>query len=141
MAILNDGFSTTIDFGQGAVLVEKTSTPPGLTGGGEIDTTTMANTTWRTRYPKALVTLSEASITAAYDPSALTTLLSLLNVNASITVTFPDTSTLVFWGWLDEFTPGEAAEGEQPTAECTIIPSNVNASGVETAPVFTAASP
>ena len=141
MTIQNDGFSTTIDFGQGAVLTEKTSTPPGLSGGGEIDTTTMANTTFRTRSPKALKTLTEASITAAYDAAALSTLLALINVNTSITVTFPDTATLVFWGWLDEFIPGESVEGEQPTAECTIIPSNRNASNIETAPVYTAPSP
>ena len=43
------------------------------------------------------------------------------------------------YGWLDSFIPNAAVEGEQPTAQCTIIPSNQNASGTETAPVYTAA--
>ena len=135
MAIINDGFSTTINFGQGITVVEKTVTAPGISGGGEVDTTTMGNTTWRTRNPKALITLKEASATVVYDPAAYTSLIALLNVNDSIVVTFPDTSTLTFYGWLDEFTPGENTEGEQPTAEIVIIPSNHNA-GVETAPVY-----
>jgi len=53
--------------------------------------------------------------------------------------TFPDGATLAFWGWLDEFTPGAAVEGEQPEADITVICSNQNDSGVETAPVLTAA--
>lgn len=136
---LDDGFKTIVTFANAPTikLYEKEVTPPGLDGGGEIDTTTMRNTLWRTRHPKALITLSEMSFTSAYDPVVFTDLLSsVLNTNQLITVTFPDLSTLQFWGWLDKFTPNAHVEGEQPTAECTIIPSNQNASGIETAPVY-----
>ena len=108
MGRMDDGYQTLIDI-SGTVMWEKSVTPPGLDGGGEIDTTVMQNATYRTRAPKALVTLTNCSFTAAYDPAALTTLLSDLNVNQLITITFPDGSTLAFWGWLNSFVPGESA--------------------------------
>ncbi len=121
---LDDGFATTISLANGTTLFEKSVTPPGLDGGGAIDTTNMRNTLYRTMSPKSLITLSECSVTVAYDPAAYTTLIGSLNTNQIITVTFPDASTIAFWGWLNSFTPGENTEGEQPTAEITIIPSN-----------------
>jgi hypothetical protein len=136
---LDDGFSTTIAFADaaGIKLYEKTLTPPGVAGGGSNDVTTMRNTAWRTMSPKKLKTLTEASFTAAYDPAVYDTIVAQINNNQLITVTFPDDSTLAFWGWLDEFTPNEHVEGEQPTAEVTILPSNHDDSLVEVAPVMT----
>jgi len=136
MAVINDGFSTIISLG-GTNLFEKEVTPPGIDGGGANDTTTMRNTTWRTMQPKKLKTLSECSFVAAYAIAAYSTLLSLLQVNQLVTVTFPDASTLAFWGWLDKFTPNASKEGEQPTANCTLIPSNQDDNGAEIAPVYT----
>lgn len=128
--ILRDGYSTIISFeilGGGALFKEKTVTPPGLDGGGMIDTTSMRNSVWRTRFPKALVTLSEMTVTVEYDPDLLIELIStVLNVNQLITVEFPDGSIFQFAGWLNEFKPQEHREGENPVATMTIIPSNVN---------------
>lgn len=140
MARIDDGHSTTISFADdpSVKLYEKEVTPPGIDGGGENDTTTMQNTAWRTRAPKKLKTLSECSFVAAYDPAVYDEILTLINANNLITITFPDGSTLAFWGWLNEFKPNANVEGEQPTAEVTIIPSNQNDSLVETAPVYTA---
>lgn len=140
MAALTDGFSSLIEFAADATVLfyEKTVTPPGIDGGGEIDTTTMHNTAWRTKAPKSLKTLSEAACTVAYDPATYPEIVALVNVNNLITITFADTSTLAFYGWLNTFTPGELVEGEQPTADIGIICSNVNGSNVETAPVYTA---
>lgn len=142
MARIDDGYQTLVSFEADPLVSfwEKSVTPPGLDGGGEVDTTTMLNTTYRTRNPKALITMSNATLTAAYDPSVYQNILSLVNVNTLITITFPDGSTLAFWGWLNSFKPGELAEGSQPTAEVEIIPSNQNASGTETAPVYTPAA-
>jgi hypothetical protein len=141
MAYLDDGHSTTISFandsGTTLEVREKEVTPPGLAAGGENDITTMRNSTWRTKAPKKLITASPASLVVTYDPDAYTNIISeLLGVNNLITITFPDSSTLAFWGWLDEFTPGPLTEGEAPTASITIIPSNQNAQQVETAPVI-----
>jgi len=141
MARMDDGFSTLISFDEDSSVQmwEKEVTPPGISGGGENDTTTMHNTTWRTKNPKQLKTLSEASFVAAYDPAVYDEIITMTGLNQLISVTFPDTASLEFWGWIDEFTPNALVEGEQPTAEVTIIPSNQNDSGVETAPIYTTA--
>ena len=142
MARIDDGHSTTISFTaegsglMGVAMYEKEVTPPGIQGGGPNDTTTMRNTTWRTRSPKTLKTLSEATIVIAYDPDLYTQLNALVNVNQEIQITFPDSSVLTFWGWIDEFSPNPIVEGEQPTADVTVICSNQNAAGVETAPIM-----
>lgn len=140
MARIDDGFSTTIAFAvaptAGLLIYEKAVTPPGFENGGAIDTTTMLNTAYRTMAPKKLKTLTEFSFTAAYQPGAYSALLGVLGTNGQITITFPDGATLVFYGWIDAVAPGELAEGEQPTLDITVIPSNTNA-GVETAPVLT----
>jgi hypothetical protein len=141
MARIDDGFATTITFttpvGLSLLLWEKTVTPPGVEAGGETDITTMRNTAWRTKSPKKLKSLTNAAFTAAYDPQVFDEIVSCVGVNQLLTITFPDASTIAFWGWLDTFTPNENTEGEQPTAACTIIPSNHDDSDVEVAPVLT----
>lgn len=139
MSLMTDGFPTTIDIA-GATLCEIGVTPPGIEGGGENDFTCMNNVAWRTRFPKKLKTLTEASFSAYYDPATYDTILSNILLNQLITITFPDGSTLAFWGWLESFIPGEIVEGEPPEAEVTIIPSNLNGSLQETAPIYTAAT-
>ncbi len=141
MGIINDGHPTKVSFSGSAsgvtvFMKEKEVTPPGMSMGGENDTTTMHNTLWRTKAPKQLKTLTPASFSAAYDPGIYTELVDLLGVNQLITVTFANASTLDFWGWIDEFTPGNVVEGEQPVADFTVIPSNQNGSGVEVAPSY-----
>jgi hypothetical protein len=140
MAIINDGHPTLIRFAldSSVQFKEKEVTPPGLDGGGENDTTTMHNVTWRTRQPKSLVTLTECTFLAAYDPIVYDEILAMLNQNQLITVEFPDGSELRFYGWINEFTPNRNVEGEQPTAEVTIIPSNQDSGGVETPPDYVA---
>jgi len=139
MARIDDGHPTFYEFGAssnvfGTLLWEKSVQPPGIQAGGETDITTMRNVVWRTRAPKHLKTLSNSSITVAYDTSAYTALLAMIGVEQEITVCFPDGSTYAFYGWLDEFTPNEMTEDEQPTAACTIIPSNVNPATRQEAP-------
>jgi len=138
---LDDGFSTTIEFSSGSsgvsfLMYEKGVTPPAVSGGGENDTSTMRNTTYRTKAPKSLISLLSSSFVGAYDPEVLDEIIAMINVNQEITLTYPDSSTWVFWGWIDEFTPGELREGEQPEATVTIIPSNQDASGNEIAPAY-----
>ena len=146
MARIDDGHSTTISFGTGPsgtgpgiTMWEKEVTPPGMDGGGENDTSTMRNTLYRTKSPKSLISLTEMSITVSYDTDIYNDVIEMINTNQEITITFPDTSTLVFWGWLDKFTPAAVVEGEQPTAEIAIVCSNQDADGDEIAPVLTPA--
>jgi hypothetical protein len=141
MSRLDDGHATTISFAAdtGVLLYEKTVTPPGMDAGGEVDTTTMENSSWRTRDPKLLKTLTNAGMVVAYDPAAYTNLMSLVGVNTSVTVTFPDGHTILFKGWLNTFTPGEHVEGERPTAEIEIIPSSTHeTTGQPHTPIITA---
>lgn len=140
MARIDDGHSTKIyfDLAPNILFYEKEVTPPGVDGGGENDTTTMHNVTWRTRAPKHLKTLTEMASTVAYDPAVYDDVVSMININQLIIVEFPDGSTLEFWGWLNSFEPGSNTEGEQPTADVTIIPSNQDSSGNEIAPNYTA---
>ena len=140
VAILEDGYQTLITFSlNGAIkFYEKTVTPPGMDGGGEIDVTTMRNTLYRTRAPKALITVSPSSASVAYDPAVYNDIIAMLNKNQQITVTFKDGSTIQFWGYLDKFTPGENQEGTMPLANIETIPTNRDNSKVEQAPVYTA---
>jgi len=141
MAYLKDGYQTTVTFyalGTGvSILLKETSvTPPGIEGGGANDTTTMRNTRWRTKQPKYLVELSDATCTFQYDPAIYNQILAIINVNGLIRITFPDGSCLEFWGWLNNFTPGEHVEGSMPTATGTIHCSNQNNAGVEIGPDY-----
>jgi hypothetical protein len=140
---LKDGFSTIITFdgATGASLWEQTIAPPGAAGGGANDTTTMRNIAWRTRQPKKLSTLTDATGVAQYDPIFYgANLAALLRTNGRIVVTFPNGGTLTFWGWLDEFKPNPHKEGEPPTVNFTVIPSNQDATGAEIAPLYAAPS-
>jgi len=142
MGIINDGFSTKITFSQGGsgvsgvVLYEKSVQPPGIEMGGANDTTTMRNTAWRTKQPKALKTLTDSGFKAAYDPAVYDDILDLIGVNQLIEVEFSNGHTISFWGWLDSFLPDEIQEGLQPVASCKIVCSNQDGDGVEVAPVY-----
>lgn len=144
MSRIDDGHPTRISFtagfsgtGASVTMWEKEVTPPGVSAGGANDTTTMRNTAWRTKSPKQLLSLTDGSITVAYDPDIYTELISLVGVNNAIAITFPDSSILTFWGWIDDFNPNPVREGEQPTADMTIIPSNQDGDGAEIAPTIT----
>lgn len=140
MSRLNEGHPTRfyLDNAPNVNFWVKSCTPPGLDGGGENDTTTMENERWRTRQPKVLITLTEMTANVAYDPVVYDELLSVINVNQIITVEFSDGSTVSFWGWLNSFTPNEHVEGEQPTADVQVIPSNQDNSGNEVDPDYVA---
>jgi len=146
MSRIDDGHGTTIAFtdqssgtGPGVTFWEKSITPPGMDAGGSNDITTLRNTAYRTFAPKQLITMTECNLSASYDSIFYDDIVDMISVNQLITITFPDTSTVAFWGWLDKFVPGEVSEGEQPVADVTIVPSNVDGSGDEIAPVHTPA--
>lgn len=142
---LTDGHPTQVTFyalgtGVTILLKEQTVTPPGVSAGGENDTTTMRNTNWRTRQPKHLKTLTNGACTFQYDPAIYDQVLQIVGVNGVIRVDFPDDSALEFWGWLDDLTFNEITEGTMPLATGTIICSNQDDSGNEVAPDYQAAA-
>lgn len=136
---LDDGYSTKIACAADPDISfwERTITPPGIDGGEPIDTTTMHNTVWRTMSPRSLRTMTPVTVSAAYDPDIYDEAAALINLNREWTVTFPDGSTLDFWGALTQFTPGELVEGTFPEASITIVPTNQDNAGDEQAPVMT----
>lgn len=147
MAIMTDGYQTTIAFtsaqiGSGVVISnimeEKEVPPPGIAGGGANDASTMRNTQFRTMVSKTLITLSPFTLVVAYDPALYDQMMAMINDNQEMTVTFPDGAELVFWGWVDDFSPNAHVEGAQPTANVIIIPSNRDGDGAEVGPNYTA---
>lgn len=137
---LDTGHRTTICFSADTNigLWEKTVKPPGFDGGDPVDTTTMWNTTWRTKNPNDLIEMSDSEATCAYDPLMYTDLLALLDVKTTITNTFPDLSQLSYYGFLQAWEPGELAIGEQPESDVTIAVTNQDPqSGAETSPLYT----
>jgi len=137
-----DGYQALITFANkpAVQLWERQVKPPGLDGGDGIDTTTMHNVRWRTKANRHLITLAEASAMCAYDPDSYNDLLSLLNSPQSITVRFPDNSTLAFFGYMQKAEFGELKEGEFPEVTVQITPTNQDPTSTsEQAPVFTAA--
>lgn len=138
MPRLKDGFKTVINIG-GTNIFEMEVQPPGLEGGDAIETTTMRNVSRRTKAARQLIEMTNGSLTVAWDPASYSSLKSQINNNQELTVTFPDLSTLQFWGYLKNFIPNPLVEGEMPTAECEIVGTLSDNDCVEQDWVYTAA--
>jgi hypothetical protein len=123
---LDDGFSAKITFAADpdVSLWEVEVTPFGADGGDAIDTSTQHNTVWRTKSARALKEMTDGSFSAAYDPAVITQLVALINVETTVTYTFPDGSTWAVYGYLRSFTPGALVEGAMPMADCVLTPTN-----------------
>lgn len=137
---LEDGFSTKITFAADPDISfwEKSVQPPGIDGGDAIEQTTMHSVAWRGMAPRHLRTLTSSQTTVAYDPAVYSQIVELINVETTVTVTFPDGSTLAFFGFLQKFEPADMSEGNQPEATVTITPTNRDpVTGAEAAPVLT----
>jgi hypothetical protein len=102
----------------------------------------MWNTTWRTRYARHLKTLTDCTGEAAYDPDCIPDLQTIINNVGGVTVHFADGSTLDFWGFLQKVDFSEHKEGEMPTLNYTIVPTNQDLAtlGSTQGPVFTPAA-
>jgi hypothetical protein len=126
----DDGFGAFITFSGLAQLdiFEKDTGVPGLDGGDPIDTTTHHNVAYNTKAPRSLVDLTEFQVTAAYDPCVYDDLLAIVNIEKTITITFPDTSTLAFFGYLRAVEFAGLVNGTQPELTLTVVPTNVDPS-------------
>lgn len=139
---MEDGYRTLVTFAtdRDVRLWERSITPPGLEGGEPIDTTTMHNDVWRSMAPRHLKSMTEFQMECGYDPKCYDELRDLINVETTVTVLFPDTSTLAFYGFLRNFQPNALEEGSFPTATVTVVPTNADpTTGAEEAPVLTSA--
>lgn len=137
---LKDGHSTKIAFEDDPDISfwEKTVSPPGIDGGDPIDFSSMHNLVYTTFTSRALVTLTECTTTVFYDPDMYDEALNLVNVEGSITIHFPDLSTLDFWGYMRSFIPDALEEGSPAEATIVIQPTNWDpVNNVEASPVMT----
>lgn len=137
---LTDGYSTTIAMENLTTISfwETDVAAPGIDGGEPIELTTHHNTTWRTFASRSLKTMQPFDVTAGYDPNVNSQTIAQANIVQSITVTFPDGSTLTFWGFLQRMVPAGLVEGTMPTVVVTFVPTNRDPSdGSEAAPVYT----
>jgi len=138
MAKVFDGKGTTMAWTtSSSFVVEKTRIKPPGSEVNDIDITHLGNTNVRTMTPSQLSTITAVTFDGHHDP-ALTV---PIGVNDTITVTFPDGSTLVFWGYLQNYEPGDIVEGAKMECSGTITISNRNASGVETKPAYAPFTP
>ena len=100
----------------------------------------MFNVKYRTFAPKTLITLTEASGTAAYDPNVIPELLAMLNFPSSVTVHFPSNEQYSFFGFIQKVEFKELKEGEQPELDYTIGITNYDyINNVEAGPLYTPA--
>lgn len=110
------------------------TTVPGWTR-TEIDDTELGNTTVETVVLGNLKKYNQLGFDIKFANSG-----ELTDENAEYTVEFGDGSTLVFWGQLQSLGDASAENNSGVTRSCTMTVTNLNASGVETAPVLTIAS-
>lgn len=115
---------------------EKGVKPPGIDGGDAIETKTHHNTTYTTKAARSLKTLTDVTVTAAYDPAVYTQILALVNVETTVTIEWHDGSTVAFYGFLRTVEFSDMVEGTQPELTATITPTNADpATGAEEGPV------
>lgn len=140
MKYLTSGFKTTYTFAlNGAVKLKETEvTPPGMDQRGGIDISTMRNTKVKTKAAKPLTEIPDCSATVSYDPNALAQIYAMIGSNQQITVTYPDTTTTQFWGFINKFTPNGMKEDDMPLADLEIVVTNTDLSGNEVAPTWPA---
>jgi|SRR6185503_17184699 len=137
---LKEGHAIKHTFGRNATieLWEKGVKPPSVDGGEPVDQTTQHNVTYETMAPRTLIKNGPVTFKCAYDPSIYTTIMNHVNVEDTCTETFPDGSTLAYFGFLQKFEPDDVEIGKQPEATVTIIVTNWDYVGkVEAGPVMT----
>ena len=140
---LGDGYRTLVSISGDLTIsfFEKAVTPPGFEGENPNDTTSMLNDHWRTFSPRHLITMTPMSMTALYDPAAFADVEAAVNIPKTVTVHFPDGSSLCFYGFLKSFKPGSLEEGKVPEATVEIQPTNQDPlTCSEESPIFTAAT-
>jgi len=104
---------------------------PGIDGGEPVPTTTMHNTTIRTKSPRQLKEHTPFQVQGRIASGTIDQAYALINVNGWITVKWPDGTQYSFPGYLKSIQPGQAQEGTPLQATLEIVPTG-QISGTET---------
>lgn len=119
-------------------LFEKMVTPPGIETGELTELTNQHNSIWKTYAPQGLLRLTDMSFTAGYDPSVYYSIRTVAGKNQGVTLWWPNTDSLAFYGVLRSFVPGQMQQGQPPEATVTISPTNADPDDcTEQGPVWT----
>jgi len=132
-----EAVGTTITIGAWTTCL-KNIQPIGVDGGEAIDVTCLSNVAWVTKQPQKLKEVPDISFSCQYHPESWNTVNTEINDNKLITITFNNAATLVFWGFLKSYEPQQAGKGEEWLANGTIVVTNMNDTGVEVDPVYSA---
>lgn len=131
-----EGVGTTLDVGA-TTLKYVTLGFPGVDNGDPIDNTTLDNTTWMTKQAQKLKEATSVSFSALLDPTDWDNFVSECGNEQLLSENFSGVGTLQFWGYLRNVEAEEGEKGSPWTITGEIIPTLMNASSVETAPVWT----
>jgi len=134
---VREAVGTVLDIGD-MVMCNVSLGSLGFDGGDPIDNTCLTNTDFITKQPQALIEIPDFSFTCDYHPNHMAAVQTEINLNQSITLTFPALGFYTFWGYLKSYTPNEASRGEAWRASCSVVVTNYNGTA-ETATTWTAA--
>lgn len=137
---LGDGYRSVIAFERDPDVSfwERSVKPSGVDGGDPIDTSTMHNTTYRTKSSRALKDRTDMTVKAGYDPNLINQAIALVNAEGAITQYFPDGTTDSNFGYLRSIEFDDLVEGTFPECTITITITNTDpTTGAEAASVLT----
>lgn len=112
-------------------------TPAGVDGGDAIKTSTQFNNTYHSKRPRHLMMTDGAKVKAQLAAGTRHQCELIINVETTITETYPDGSTYAYYGFLKSVKFGSFKEGEKPDCDIEIVETDwdyVNA--VEAGPVY-----
>lgn len=135
MAVLQHGNGVSVSFANDTSPsiegVAKAVTLPSSTW-GEIDITTLSNSSVETKAPTPLEVTGDGSITMTYAEADIAKWRALGGTTQLVTFTLAGSTSLAFYAFAKEISFSEYSNTEQPTVTVTIGVANDNA-GTETA--------
>lgn len=133
--IIFEGQGTTISDGTVTLAAKSIELPLG--SNAAIDVTNLSNEAVKTKVLATLQETNEFSVSAEFH----TDYIGLSRANREWTITLPSSGgTFKVWAAITEMGNPNLETDNQPTIDITFTPTNRNGSGVETAPVYAAAS-
>ena len=132
-----EGVGATLTIGS-SLLKYITLGSPGYDGGDGIDNTTLDNTEFVSKQPQELKEVTNFTFSCLYAPNNLAAIEAEINKNQSLHLSLVGLGGITFWGFLKSWTPEEGEKGSAWKATGEVVVTNMNATNVETGPVYAA---